>query len=404
MGRDLKGSDLGKGLSQRKDGRYEARAIVNGVKIDLYGHNLKELKKQFNVAKAHAEINGDTKKPQIRLEDWFLEWFERCKSPALKNVQSRKKCRNRVVNTYMSLLGDVPLCDLKQIDIQDATNKLVYDSEYSSRYVQEAMSTMNESLIGAVANKLITANPCVNIYIRHENVSSERRVLTHEEQDTFLAEVKGSYYDEAYQILLLTGMRVGEFSGLRWDDIDFNRKLINIRRALTIYYDGGKKYEEITTPKTENSVRQIPFFDNTEELLMRWRNKQNVYKQKLGNRWRCNPMYGDLVFTTTVGSPITRYVLQHDLKKVVRNINLKEVTMAYSEGRDPVHFDGLYPHAFRHTFATRCFENGLSPLFVQKIMGHSNYSTTIGYTHMLDLMRDKEMDKIKNGFLSGMAV
>lgn len=304
----------------------------------------------------------------------------------------------------MSLLGDVPLCDLKQIDIQDATNKLVYDSEYSSRYVQEAMSTMNESLIGAVANKLITANPCVNIYIRHENVSSERRVLTHEEQDTFLAEVKGSYYDEAYQILLLTGMRVGEFSGLRWDDIDFNRKLINIRRSLTIYYDGGKKYEEITTPKTENSVRQIPFFDNTEELLMRWRNKQNVYKQKLGNRWRCNPMYGDLVFTTTVGSPITRYVLQHDLKKVVRNINLKEVTMAYSEGRDPVHFDGLYPHAFRHTFATRCFENGLSPLFVQKIMGHSNYSTTIGYTHMLDLMRDKEMDKIKNGFLSGMAV
>lgn len=52
MGKDLKSKNLGKGLSQRKDGRYEARAIINGVKIDIYNVSLTQLKKDFEVEKA----------------------------------------------------------------------------------------------------------------------------------------------------------------------------------------------------------------------------------------------------------------------------------------------------------------------------------------------------------------
>ena len=47
MGKDLKGKELGVGLGQRKDGRYEARAVVNGVKIAIYDFNLNELKREF---------------------------------------------------------------------------------------------------------------------------------------------------------------------------------------------------------------------------------------------------------------------------------------------------------------------------------------------------------------------
>ena len=36
MGKDLKGKNLGKGIGQRKDGRYEARAVINGVKVHLW--------------------------------------------------------------------------------------------------------------------------------------------------------------------------------------------------------------------------------------------------------------------------------------------------------------------------------------------------------------------------------
>lgn len=51
MGKDLKGRDLGKGFSQRKDGRYEARAVICGEKIDIYDKDLKTLKRTFEVKK-----------------------------------------------------------------------------------------------------------------------------------------------------------------------------------------------------------------------------------------------------------------------------------------------------------------------------------------------------------------
>ena len=124
--------------------------------------------------------------------------------------------------------------------------------------------------------------------------------------------------------------------------------------------------------------------------------KQQLYKKKLGDRWRANPELGDLVFTSTMGSPITRYVITHDIKKVVQNINLKEIYSAMRENRKPREFEHLHPHAFRHTFATRCFEKGLDPLFVQSIMGHANYSTTVSYTHILQNTKQKEVAKVGN--------
>ena len=85
-----------------------------------------------------------------------------------------------------------------------------------------------------------------------------------------------------------------------------------------------------------------------------------------------------------------------NIEKVVKNINLKEVQLAAREGREPRVLKHIHPHAFRHTFATRCFEKGLDPLFVQSIMGHSNYSTTISYTHVLDDTKQKEVAKVGN--------
>ena len=142
-------------------------------------------------------------------------------------------------------------------------------------------------------------------------------------------------------------------------------------------YIDGKKIEELTTPKTSNSYRAIPFFDETEECFIKWKEKQDYYKKKLGDKWRAKPEFGNLVFTNTKGSPVTRYVIIHDLKKVVDNINSKEVGKAYRKNREPRVFEHLNPHAFRHTFATRCFEKGMEPLVVQSIMGHANYATTV---------------------------
>ena len=59
MGKDLKGKELGTGLRQRKDGRYEARAKINGIDINLYDVDLKKLKILFEKAKEEARNNID---------------------------------------------------------------------------------------------------------------------------------------------------------------------------------------------------------------------------------------------------------------------------------------------------------------------------------------------------------
>lgn len=398
MGKDLKGKELGKGISQRKDGRYEARATINGIKIDLYDTNLSKLRKNFQIAKDKLSVDENDLRPNVTLSEWYTEWFETCKSPQLKSIPSRKTYDRRARNTYCKILGNKLIKDISQIDIQKSTNELI-ENGYKDKTVKEALGIIRECMDVAIVNHIIKTNPCVGINVKTNNVQHERRVLDHWEQDLFIEEVKNDYYYEAYMVLLLTGMRIGEFSGLQWEDIDFEKKIIKINRSMTTAYVDGKKIEELTSPKTFNSYRTIPFFADIESYLKSWRVKQDEYKQKLGERWRADPKYGNLVFTSTMGSPVTRYVIVHDIQKVTNNLRLKEVELAAREGRPPREIKRIHPHAFRHTFATRCFEKDMNPLFVQSIMGHANYATTVSYTHVLDKVRQQEIEKASN-FLS----
>ena len=396
MGKDLKGKSLGKGFSQRPDGRYEARAKINGVKIDIYDMSLSNLKKTFDIEKARVLRDEKGIRPNLKFKDWYQEWFEKCKSPQLKSDVSRRTYDRKLKNTFVRILGDKPIEEITQLNIQEAATQLYEVEHYQARSVKEALSVLRECLDIAIVNKIISVNPCFSVTVHEGNeMAKERRVLNHWEQNVFLEEVKDSFYDEPYRILLVTGMRIGEFSGLQWNDIDFEKKVIHIRRSMMTAYFDGKKVMELTTPKTSNSYRSIPFFDETENLFKTWREKQHIYRKKLGNRWRLDEeKFGDLVFTTTMGSPITRYNIVHDLAKVENNIILKEASLAYREGRKPHEFGHLHPHCFRHTFATRCFEKGLDPVVVQSIMGHANYSTTLSYTHILEDKTKEEVSKV----------
>lgn len=134
-------------------------------------------------------------------------------------------------------------------------------------------------------------------------------------------------------------------------------------------------------------------FDGVEELFKQWRVKQDTTKASLKNRWRCPKELGDLVFTNSMGSPVTRYVLKRDIDRIVANINFADIYKAIEESRPPKKFPKVHPHSFRHTFATRCFEKKLEPLFIMEIMGHTNYSTTISYTHLLNDSIRSEVEK-----------
>lgn len=399
MGKSIDGKELGRGISQRKtDKRYEARCMINGVKVCVYDMHLPTLKKKFEMEKAKLLREEKNVRPNLTLKEWWEEFFENHKAKSLKSETSRKAYYRKVNNTYITELGDKKLETITHMNIQATTNYLV--EKFKPRTVREGLGVLRECMDIAVINSLIKTNPCVNIAINEQNEAmQERRVLDKREIKMLLEEVEHEYYNELYQIMLLTGMRIGEVGALTWDNVDFQKKVVRIRKSLSVGYVDGKKIEYITPPKTSNSIRSIPFFDNVGDLFKSWKKKQDEYKARLGERWRAGEELGDLVFTTTLGSPVTRYALAHNMEKVLKNINDKERYNAEMECREPHYMEHIYPHCLRHTCATLCFERGLDAIFIQRMLGHVSYETTMVYTHLLESRTNEEVAKTK-GFLS----
>lgn len=323
MGKDLKGKELGRGLSQRPDGRYMARAQVEGQPIVLYGWKLKELKKELALAVDEAKrstlLPGMDGK-SITLSEWFEEWYAKYKAPSLKGGGS-PSYKRKFLNYFGVRIGSKFLADIRQLHVQTAIADML-EAGRTSKSVREATGILQNCVEAAMANGLMSINPVAGVIVpKCEKV--ERRVLSVEEQEIFLdylARTK-SWYEEMYQFMLLTGMRVGEVGGLQWEDIDFANKFIYVKRTLSYQYENGKKTMKLTSPKTENSVRKIPFFGETREILERQFEKAERKRVDLGERWRQPEKLGNLVFLTSMGSPIGRYSAESDMRYVTKQIN-----------------------------------------------------------------------------------
>lgn len=398
MGKSLDGKKLPKGISQRSDGRYHARATVNGQKVELYGRSLSQLKKDFEIAKAEVLKGEATVDKNMKLEEFIETWFRDYKSQRLKSEISRNSYYRRLKNTYVSILGQKNVCDILHLDVQNATNTLI-EKGYTHRTVREALGALREAMNIAVVNRLILQNPIVNINIRKENEAmQERRVLENWEMPLFIEEAKRDWFYEMFMIMLSSGLRVGEASALCWEDINFRDKTINVNKSMSFGYVNGKKLEIVSSPKSQASYRSIPFFGETEELLKSQKRKQDALKEKLGDRWRARPELGNLVFCTSLGSAASRYAISHSLEKIQRNMQLKENISAEVEGREPRMVRHLHPHCLRHSFCTRCWEKQMNPSVIQALMGHSDFQVTTSYLHVLNDKRKEEADRIGNFF------
>ena len=216
MGKDLNGKKIGRGLSQRPDGRYMGRAQVNGKPIVLYDWKLKELKKSLAIAVDEAKRSNlmpDMDGKKVTLSEWFEEWYSKYKAPTLKNGGS-PSYKRKFLNYYGVRIGTKPLADIRQLHVQTAIADML-EAGRSTKSVREATGILQNCVEAAIANGLMTINPVIGVIVpKCEKV--ERRVLSVEEQKIFLEylERTKSWYEEMYKFMLLTGMRVGEIGGL----------------------------------------------------------------------------------------------------------------------------------------------------------------------------------------------
>lgn len=392
MGKDLKGKELGKGYHQRKDGRYEGRFKVNGESIDIIDKNFRELKRRIADEIERRGSYLEYKRNRITLNEWFEEWFDVYKVSCVRE-QSIFPMKSKFYNSFGKHLGERKITDITNMDIQNVINIMQREGKATST-MRDALSRIRECMESAKNNRLIPINPCFEIRVPWENKPVERRFLTKEEQNKFLKQIEHNWYKEMFYIMFLTGMRIGEVGGLMWSDIDFENKCIHINRSLSCQYEYGEKVMRLVQPKTYNSYRKIPFLGEAETMYRAQKEKVENLKKVLGKRWRAPEGYEDLVFVTSMGSPVLRYHAEKEINKVVQAINLQESFESVREQREPEIFEAMYPHAIRHTFCSRCFEANMQPKVVQKIMGHQHYSTTIDiYTHVTETRFEDEIDK-----------
>lgn len=381
MGKDLKGKELGKGISQRADGNYMARYVDRYKKRHtFYGRDLKTLRRKLEKARYESEqgmlLSGDN----ITLSEWFEEFLKLYKEGKVKETtlfrirQTYSPCRKNVV-------GMMRLQEIRAIHIQQLINELD-EMGFTYGTINLLRSLLNDMFKKAVGNGYMLVNPCEAV-VMPRKVTLEARFLTEQEQEMFLDVAKEYSHYDIFCANLSFGGRIGEVLGLKWSDIDFDNKTIHIQR--TLHYAKVTEEESchffFTSPKTESSNRCIPLLPETEAILKRVRKKQLRNKMLHASQWKNEPPFDDMVFTTQQGVPIRYGDVNRTIKSVVLKANLQEEELAKFEKREPFVLKPFSPHCFRHTFVTRCKMNGVPYETIQPYVGHSDKETTAYYDH-----------------------
>ena len=170
----------------------------------------------------------------------------------------------------------------------------------------------------------------------------------------------------ATYLLIDTGCRRGEVMGLKWQDVDLNEGIINVKRAL-LYVTGKGVYEGPTKTDRERVLRIAP---ETLDLLKRWKDEQARMCSSYGDSW-----------------VETGYVFTRDNGDRMHPDSLTDWLNRFSRENDLPH---IHPHAFRHTAASTMIANGIDIATVAGELGHSTPTTTMSvYTHMIAAAKAK---------------
>lgn len=376
VGKDLRGKELGIGLSQRQDGRYQARfesahKELNGDRIRV----CKTFKKLVDARNWLAESKYKdahsyvTVSATISVREIFNLMIDTTKKGKVKDstLQQYTQTYNSMVDRW---IGTMSIQQIKMLQIQQLLN-VGADEGYSEGTLQNTRSLLYMIFDFACANDIIDKNP-VNKLCQVPKVTSKNqriKVLSPELEKKFLKSIYKTVNYGFSVFILNTGMRFGEVASLTWKDIDFNNMEINVNK--TTWYDNNEKKLKISPPKSKSGIRMIPITPKALEILQ---NQRRLHDSKI-----VSFEYGDLVFPSRNGTPM-------------RHNNLDSAIRVFCKRNNEPRFSA---HTLRHTFATRCVEAGMDYKVLQEILGHSSLRMTMDtYVHPGNETKHSEMQKV----------
>ena len=402
--KDNKNRILKDGEYQRPNGTYEYRWRDKRQKRHvIYAKNLIVLReKQKQILKDF--LNGLNVNNKITVDDLYIKWksLKRgIKDNTFKNYQY-------LYEYFVSdQLGAILISNLKKSDIRSFYNYLAEERHVKVSTIDSIHTVLHQVLQIALDDEYITNNTSDNALKELKQSRTEgkktNKALTLNEQllfEKFLetsSRYKGWY--PVFITMLWTGLRVGEITGLRWEDIDFENDTINVNHTL-VYYDtrtqNGVTFA-INTPKTKAGERIVPLLPRVKEALLMEKERQTeldiICKSKIDG-------YTNFIFLNRFGNVFHQGTLNKALKRIVRDCNF-----AVLDGiiKSEVMLPNFSNHTLRHTFTTRMVETGTNMKAMQEILGHSDISTTMNiYAEATKELKEKEMvrlgESLENSF------
>lgn len=376
MGKSLKGKELGKGISQRKDGLYQARFINRfGKRQTIYAKTYNDITKKLRDAQYEDEKQINVVTSNMTLDEWYDVWMTTCK----------KHCRDTTRRTYSvqynrlrEELGWRKLTNLNLVIIQNAFNNLKSDK---SR--RDCKALLVDMLNRAFESDLVNKNVAVSVNTKIDYTESpEKHVLTPDEIQLLYQSTRDSQLYPFFVLALNTGMRMGEILGLTWECVDFETGFIHVEKTLCYLPNAGTALYEFHPPKSKAGKRNIPMSKQVVEILQ----EQKAWRDKVNTRFKAQPGFEDLVFTSKTNHPLHESNIRTAIRYLVNRINAENPAQT---------FEAFTPHCLRHTFATNCIAKGMRPKTLQKLLGHNSLQMTMDlYCHVLDSTLKDEMSII----------
>ncbi|HGL8883491.1 TPA: tyrosine-type recombinase/integrase [Streptococcus pyogenes] len=341
------------------------------VKTSITGRTRKEVNQKAKHAQFDFLSNGSTIKRKVviktfkELSHLWLETYKLTVKP-----QTYDATVTRLNRHIMPTLGNMKVDKITASDIQMLINRL---SKYYVNYTA-VRSVIRKVLQQGVLLGLIDHNSARDIILPRKQPNAKKKVKFIDPSDlkSFLEHLETSqhkrynlYFDAVlYQLLLSTGLRIGEACALEWGDIDLENGTIAINKTY------NKNLKFLSTAKTQSGNRVISVDKKTLRSLKLYQMRQRQLFNEVGAR------VSEVVFATPTRKYFNASVRQSALDTRCKEAGIERFTF----------------HAFRHTHASLLLNAGISYKELQYRLGHANISMTLDtYGH---LSKDKEKEAV----------
>jgi integrase len=290
----------------------------------------------------------------------FPEYLDRWLKDSVQGSVRRSTYESyrRQARRYITpAVGRVGLKALTPAHVQGLYREM-QDRGLSARTVEYTHAVLHRALKQAVRWSMLPRNVCDAVdvpQVRREEIHP----LTPEQARTFLDAARGGRLEALYVVAVHAGLRPGELLALGWEDVDLDRGVLHVRRALS---EG-----EFTEPKTKRSRRRIDLSAGSIASLRRHRTRQLEERMARAGLWQDHGL--GLVYPSSVGTPLSHRNVVRSFKAVLRCAGLPDVIRLYD---------------LRHTCATLLLCRNVHPKYVQELLGHASIAQTLDtYSHVL---------------------